>query len=127
MISAAVRAHLLANPGSPTLTTSIYPEGDVDQDAPLPRITLRTDTDEEQTLLDGTSVLKTALVDVDCWSLRKLEAAAMAESVTEALRGYRGDFGDYTADHIRRERYFELFESDTRLHRASLQFFIAYY
>jgi len=30
-------------------------------------------------------------------------------------------------DHIRKERRFDLFESDTRLFRVSLQFFVAYY
>jgi len=128
MIGESLVAHLLADNDVRAITTQIYPQGDVPQSAEdTTRITYTIDEDAETPVIDGFSGLKEALVSVDAWSPRLLTARQLAGAITESLRGYAGVFGDHVADHIRRERYFELFESDTKLHRASMQFLVAYY
>lgn len=130
MIVQSFRSHLATDPGVAGITSSIYPKH-LPQHASKPAITYGMDGDDNEQLLDGISSLKTALFDVDCWDLSYITAHQLADAVEAALVGHSGALGTFSpaanADHIRKERRFDLFESDTKLYRVSLQFFVAYY
>ena len=109
------------------ISVPIYPQVLPQRHNGFPAITYIQDDNLEQTLLDGTnSSLLEARFQVDCWANSYNSVHQLAEDVKAALTGYTGPFGDYTADHIRKEREIDLFEQDTGLHRVSMQFFIAY-
>lgn len=93
----------------------------------FPALTYTQDEDAQSNTLDGVSTLKEALLTADCWALTYLNAHSLANALVTDLVGYRGTFGTVTADFIRLERSLDLYESDTKLHRVSLQFRIAYY
>ena len=108
------------------LTESVYPQV-LPQNPTVPAVTYNLDDDEESTLLDGTTEgLKQTLFTVDCWAATYAAAHTLADAVKTALVGSTGTFGTVTADHLRKEREIDLFEADTRLHRVSLQFLLAY-
>jgi len=127
MISESFFSHVSNNAGVKALCKSVFTQK-IPQNEPLPAITFRLAGGENFPLLDGgSSALKVALFDVDCWSQKLIEAHAVASAVKTSLVGHTGTFGTFTADHIRLERLpFELFEDQTELHRVSMQFFIAY-
>lgn len=126
MIVDSVYSFLAANAGIAALCQSIYP-----QLAPQPitgdMITYSLDSDETYPLFDGVGSLREARVSVEAWSLDHLRAHQIGDAIESALDGYRGAFGSKTADHVRLERKFELFESDSKLYRVSQQFVLAYY
>jgi len=104
----------------------IFPQTIPPQSTSQKMLTFAMDEDSDQQILDGVSGLREALFVVDCYSPSYLDADTLATAVKSALVGYRGALGTNVAEHIRKEREFDLFESDTRLHRVSLQFLIAY-
>lgn len=107
---------------SPLLYPHVMPQDHAD-----PAMTYELDADDDQQLLSGSvSTLRRAVIDTSCWSVSVNTARTLAEALYGALVGYRGAFGDHTVDHIRLERKFELFETDTELYRVSQQFLIAY-
>lgn len=106
----------------PQIFPFVIPQGIVP-----PAITFSLDSDDRQPLLDGVGSLRTALIEVNAWSLDHQNAHQIAEAIEAALANHRGAFGAKTAEQIRLERKFELLESDTGLYRVSQQFFIAYY
>ena len=130
MIVEAFYSHVIGNPAVAAITTSLFPHT-IPQQASLPAMTYSVGSDDRFETLDGVSGLKTAMVDLDCWSRSYVEAHALADAVESALSGHTGALGSakpaITADHIRLERKFDLFESPTELHRVSMQFMIAYY
>lgn len=128
MIVDSFFSYLSANAGVAALCpeTSFFPMT-IPQGAALPAITYSLDADDRDQLLDSIGDLKTALFEVNAFSLDHVVAHQLAEAVETALAGYRGAFGSKTAEHIRLERKFELFETDTKLHRVTQQFVLAYY
>lgn len=130
MIVESFHSHLKADVGVSAIVDKIWPHW-IPLDAAMPAISYRMDADDRQYILDGESSLKTALFDVECWSDSYLEAHQLANAVESALSGHTGAFGVLspadTVDHIRLERKFELAETDTKLYRVSMQFFVAYY
>jgi hypothetical protein len=123
-------SHLAADAGVDALVGAIYPHW-VPQNATFPSISYRLQSDERQQLFDAVSSLKTALYEVDCWSLVHGGAHEIADAVESSLAGHTGAFGTLSprdqVDQIRLERKLEFFETDTKLYRVSLQFFVAYY
>lgn len=130
MIVEAFYSHVIANPAVAAITTSLFPHT-IPQEASLPAMTYSVGSDDRFETLDGVSGLKTATIDLDCWSRSYLEAHALADAVESALASHTGVLGSskpaITADHVRLERKFDLFESPTELHRVSMQFTVAYY
>lgn len=137
MIGEAAYTFMAADAGitaSATPAPQVYPQV-MPADEPGPAITYSIDSEDDGQALDRISSLKEATIEVNCWSTSYLTVNAMASAVYDAFcpesggvrAGYAGAFGDYTTDHIRREAYFELFESDTRFHRISQRFLVAYY
>ncbi len=131
MIVESFRSHLFAAAGVAAITESIYPKH-LPQHVQKPAITYGMAGDDDEQLLDGDiSSLKTALFDVDCWDLSYVTAHELADAVEAALVGHTGALGTLSpatsVNHIRKERRFDLFESDTRLYRVSLQFLVAFY
>ncbi len=126
MIGSALRTHLLASPAVAAITTAIQPQV---LDNPLAGgITYRVAADEDEMLLDGDqSSLEEALIEIDCWDLDYMRVQALADAVEISLISYVGLFGELGVDHCRVERRFDLFETDTRLHRVQMQFFMSYY
>lgn len=92
-----------------------------------PAITFSLDADERDPLFDGPGDLKQALIEANAWHTDHSAAHALADAIETSLANYRGAFGSKTAEHIRLNRKFELFETDSGLYRVSQQFFIAYY
>ena len=130
MIVQAFYAHLSGDAGVSALTSSIYPQV-IPQNASFPAITYQIESDEDSQLLTGISSLYEATFRVDCWDTDQITAHQLADAVEAAMVSYRGDFGSQspaiTAHHVRKERgRFELYETDTKLFRVSLQFLIAY-
>lgn len=126
MIVDSFYSYLAAQAGVVALCPQIYPLT-IPEGVTPPAITYSLDGDDRDRLLDGVGDMKSALISVDAWSTDHAGAHAIADAVEASLAGYRGSFGTKTAEHVRLERKFELFESDTGLYRVSLQFFIAYY
>lgn len=126
MIVDSFYGFLAADAGVAALCQSIWPQT-IPQNAGMPAITYSLDDEQVDRLLDGPGDLRSALIDVSTWSPDHAQSHELADAVESALVGHRGTFGTKTAEHIRLERKFELFESDTRLYRVSQQFFIAYY
>ena len=130
MIVESFHSHLAADGGVSAIVDRIWPHW-IPLDADMPAISYRMDADDRQYLLDGESSLKTALFDVECWSDSYREAHRLADAVESSLSGHTGAFGTLspidTVDHIRLERKFELAETDSKLYRVSMQFFVAYY
>lgn len=112
----------------------IYPSWLPQQNTTLPALTYSVDDNQDDQLLDGVGSLVQSLVSIECWASTYAAAHTLADVVKSELVGYRGAFGDLTVspnvtvtvDHVRKLRELDLFESDTRLHRVSLQFLIAY-
>jgi len=128
VISDSLFTYLMASSGVTALCpASIFPHV-MTQDAALPAITYSLDADDRDRLFDGTAgALKTALVEINTFDLDHKVAHQLADAIETALVDYRGAFGSKTAEHIRLERKFDLFESDSKLYRVSQQFMIAYY
>lgn len=108
------------------LCKSIFPHT-IPQNESLPAITYFVDEDLPEPILDGSSSLRVSRFNVDCWSHKYTEAHALADAVEAVLVGFTGVFGTDNAGHIRLERRFDLFETETKLYRVSMQFFIAYF
>ena len=126
MIVDSFFAFLGAQSGVTSLCQQIFPLT-IPEGADPPAITFSLDSDTRDPLFDGPGDLKTALIDTSAWHTDHAAAHALADAIESALANYRGAFGSKTAEHIRLERKFELFESDSGLYRVSQQFFIAYY
>lgn len=126
MIVASAYSFLAANAGVAALCPQIFPLTIPEGISP-PAITYSLDDERRDLLLDGVGDLKTALIEFTAWHTDHAEAHAIADAIESALVGHRGTFGSETAEHIRLERKFELFESDSGLFRVSQQFLIAYY
>lgn len=126
MIVDSFYTFLAAQAGVTSLCSRIYPLTIPEGTTP-PAITYTLDADDREPLFDGPGDLKRALIEATAWSLDHSNAHAIADVIETALANYRGAFGSKTAEHIRLERKFELFESDTGLYRVSQQFLIAYY
>ena len=92
-----------------------------------PAITFSLDAERREPLFDGQADLRESLIDVRAWHTDQAAAHALADAIETALVNYRGAFGSKTAEHIRIERKFDLFESDTGLYCVPQQFLIAYY
>lgn len=130
MITEAFYAHLKADSGVMAIAKSISPHI-IPAGSEPPAITYSVDEDGAETVFDGPSSLSICRMSVDCWSKEYLQCHELSSAVESALINYAGDLGSQTpaitADHIRLERKFDLFESPTELYRVSLQFYIAYY
>lgn len=130
MIVESFHYHLANTSGITALNGRVWPHW-IPLNAAMPAISYRMDADDRQYLLDGESSLKTALFDVECWSDSYKEAHQIANAVEDSLVGHTGEIGSASPadmiDHIRLERKFELAETDSKLYRISLQFFVAYY
>jgi hypothetical protein len=126
MIVESFHTHLSADSGVAALCKRIWPHW-IPHDSEMPAISYRMEGDERQHLMNGVSTLKLALFNVECWSASYAQAHELSEAVESALAGHAGTFGDDDVDHIRLERKFELAETDSKLYRVSMQFFLAYY
>lgn len=126
MIVDSLFSFLQANAGVNAVAQGIYPQT-IPQGGAFPAITYTLDADERDQLLDSIGDLKRALIEINAWDQDHRLAHALADAIEAALAGYRGVFGTKTAEHIRLERKFDLFESDSLLYRVSQQFLIAYY
>jgi hypothetical protein len=130
MIVESLKYHLANTAGIAAINERVWPHW-IPLNAVMPAISYRMDADDRQQLLDGVSTLKTALMDVECWSDSYLESHQLADAVEAALVGHTGTIGASSpldvVDHIRLERKLELAETDSKLYRISMQFFVAYY
>ncbi len=130
MIVESFYSHMLADAAVSAITTRIFPQTIPDGQEP-PAITFQLDGDDRNPTFDGVSdSLKTARFDVNAYSLEYLEAHALAEALEAALAGTRGNFGTLSppdfVDQVRMERKFDIFETQTGLHRVSLNFIVLY-
>lgn len=130
MITQAFFYELVANAGVAAITTALYPHH-IPQGIRYPALTYSVDADDHEPTLDGISSLKTALFSVDCWDHSYRTAHELADAVEAALINLSGDMGglspSQSVDVIRKERRLDLFETDTKLYRVSLQFSVAYW
>lgn len=126
MIVDSLFTFLAADAGIAALCQSIHPQT-LPQNATYPAITYSLDAESRDQLLAEIGLLKTALIEINAWHSDHFTAHQLTDAIENALAGYRGAFGSKTAEHIRLERKFELFESDSGLYRVSQQFLIAYY
>jgi hypothetical protein len=127
MIADSLKNYLSANAAIAALCPeSIFPQV-MPLEAKLPAITYSLDGDTRDQLLDVVGALRQALVSIDVFDPDHYVAHQLADTVEGSLVDYRGAFGSKTAEHIRLERRFDLFESDSKLYRVSQQFLIAYY
>lgn len=130
MIVESFLSHLESGPGVAAICQSFYPKV-LPQVYTDPAITYGVDQDSDDQLLGDSGSLSEAIFDVDCWSVSYLTAHQLADAVEALLVGHTGALGSASpslyADHIRKERRFDLFEADTKLYRVSLQFLVAYY
>lgn len=97
-----------------------------------PAVTFSIDGDLPQRLTSGeASSLRTALVSVDCWAISVVAAHRLADAVEACLLPVHGAMGaevpPQLVDDVQLERRFDLFETDSKLYRVSLQFSVAYY
>jgi hypothetical protein len=112
----------------------IYPSWLPQQNQTFPAVTYSIDENQDDQLLDGVGSLIQSIVSVECWAMTYAAAHTLADVVKSEMVGSRGVFGDLTTspmvtvwvDHIRKVRELDLYESDTRIFRVSLQFVIAY-
>ncbi len=133
MIWRCLYAWMAAN-SSINAAATIYPAWLPQQNTTFPAISFSVDDNQDDQLIDGIGSLTTSLISVDCWASTYAAAHTLADVVKSELVGYRGAFGNVssspvvtvTVDHVRKTRELDLYESDTRLHRVSLQFLIAY-
>ena len=107
---------------------AIFPQMLPQAHAAFPAITYSQDGEEDQYMLDGNpNELKQALFSVDCYSDNYITVHNLADIVKTQLLAATGTFDSHTAEHIRKERELDIYESATELHRVSLQFLIAYF
>lgn len=132
MIHQAVYEHLSADSSVTALCSAIYAVArPLDTGAPFMVLTLEDDRRER--LVDGSQGgYRHAIFSVDCYDTQLADVIAIADAVESSLVDYRGLLGStspqVTADHIRVERRGpHIHESDTRLHRVPLEFFMGYY
>lgn len=121
-IRAIVAMDTSVSPNKPSFYVHMLPQNHIG----FPALTYSQDDNSDQHLLSGVSTLKEALLSVDCWALTYSSAHSLASAVKSEMVGYRGTFGSSTVDFIQKERELDLYESDTYLHRVSLQFRVAY-
>ena len=133
MILEAFFSHLSADDGFIALAGNrLYPVV-APQGIDYPMATYTLDGDETDRLADSSiSSLRIALISVDIWGLTVLEAHALADAVEAALLPVHGVMGSLDVpqevDDIRLARpRLALFESDSKLYRASQQYAVAYY
>jgi hypothetical protein len=113
---------------------AVFPSWLPQQNTTFPALTFSIDDNLDDQLLDGVGTLRQAFVSVECWARSFLAAHTLADVVKAQLIGFTGPFGNLASspqvkvevDHVRKVRELDLYESDTRLHRVSLQFLIAY-
>ena len=126
MIEEALVAFLDANAAVNAECRKVFPHV-IPADEEPPAITYRLDDDDLDPLLDGSSgSLTVARITLDAYATRKSKANAIAAALHAELNNYTGAFGSLTADHIRRDRKFGLFETQTEYYRVSQQYIIAY-
>jgi len=125
-VATSLYTFLSGNGTITAITTAIHPQV-LPQEVAFPALTYTMDADDDDYLLSGSaSGLKEALFSIDCYSPSYVTAHTLADAVRGELIGVTGTFGAVTADHIRKEREFDLFEPPTELHRVSMEFFVAY-
>ena len=122
---ASIRAIVALSSASPR-KASIYPYFLPQSHIGFPALTYSMDDDLEQTLIDGTSTMKEAILSVDCWAYDYIRAHDLADAVKDEMVDYTGTFGSSTVNHCRKERELDLYEPDTKVYRVSLQFRVAY-
>jgi len=130
VIVEAFYSHLKVNAGIKALCKRIFPDL-IPQGQDTPAIVYSFNDDERQQHLSGLQGnYRMARFAVDCYDLNKGRAHTLADAVESALIGFRGTLGSTTpaidADHIRLERRFDLYETDTKLHRTALEFTVGY-
>ena len=129
MIIEALYSRLKAYADLTAITTGIFPQF-IPEGEDAPAVVYALARDEPAPMLDGPSDDRTALFNIDCYSLQYAQAHTMADAVEAALAGFRGTLGTSTpaisADNIRLERKLDLFETATKLNRVSMQFSIFY-
>lgn len=130
MLAEALYDHLTAASGVSGITTRIYPQI-VPQNVTPPMVIYQFISEEVSLKFEGQSGYRQAVVQFDCYSSRYLEAVQLASAVESALVNFRGIMGTTSpavdVDHVRLEtRSSDLFETDTELHRVSMDFLIGY-
>jgi hypothetical protein len=91
-----------------------------------PAITYGQANDEREQVYGSTSGLQFMEVDVDCWGESYLDARAVADSLTGALPGYRGDVDGEHIDNAWLIRSLDVYEEAAELYRVALTFRISY-
>ena len=73
----------------------IYPRGEVDPNATLPRVTYLLVSTMRSQVLAGATTGKGSLFQIDCWAGDKATAKAVAAAVSALFEdGYRGPLGE---------------------------------
>jgi len=115
---------------APKLYVLVAPEDHAD-----PFMTFSYAMDDDPLVFSQVSSLLTVRFDIHAFSTRALTAATLADAIYDALvpvvggarSGYRGTFGSYVTDFVRREFREPSFEGGTRLHRVHQRFLIRYH
>ncbi len=127
MIVDAVYSRLSSDAGVSAIAgASVFPVT-IPQGASKPAIVYTLDGDEVDQLLDGLGEGRLAFVAIDCYADLHAQAHSLADAVEACLSGYRGAMGAKTVEFAKLERRFDLFETETKLYRVSLQFRLAYH
>ena len=74
--------------------------------------------------MDGASKLSGPRVQFDCWAATYLDAEALFEALRKRLDGYRGPAGSSTIQGAFFSSERDLYESEPKLYRRSVDFFI---
>lgn len=130
-VIAACKSYLQIDNGVSTLvSTRIYPERlpAASTSAPntFPAITLQL-IDEPQMDTHDFKWHYIARVQVDCWDDTYKGAHSLADAVTAALHGYRGDWSGLVVGGIFRKRKTDLSDTEVQVFRVSMDFQVHYH
>lgn len=102
-IKEALRAFLIADNTISSLISSRVYQGTLPQDATLPAILLTRIAAPGDYNASGSTSMKRATYQVDCWADGRDGADDLADAVNNLINGYRGAMGDVTVHGIFRQ------------------------
>ncbi|MCA9052985.1 MAG: DUF3168 domain-containing protein [Planctomycetaceae bacterium] len=94
-VGEGIRTRLLAVSGVTDITSAVY-VSDTPQSATEPRIEVHELNLDPMVVMEGTSGLRSATIDIDCKSTTPVKAKALADAVEAAFNDFTGAAGDIT-------------------------------